>query len=146
MKFHLIVFFLFLFHGNDVAKFTFYKENKVISVLVALEAEDLASALQTKPANITKKQIEQYLLKHVTYSINDAVNSFYVNDIQLNIDHFIIETTLSKKVNTISSLKITNTALTEVNSKQSNIIELRFNDMYRDFLIDKNNSTLNIKL
>lgn len=146
MKFYLIVFFFFLFHGNDVAKFTFFKENNIIAVLVALEAEDLASALQTKPANITKKQIEQYLLKHVTYSINDVVNSFYVNDIQLNTDHFIIETTLSKKVNTISSLKITNTVLTEVNSKQSNIIELRFNDMYRDFLIDKNNSTLNIKL
>lgn len=146
MKYILFFTLWLLFHGNNVAKFTIHKKDKIVIIVVDLEASDLSSALKLSPKNITEKQIETYLLEHVNYTVNQKKVPFTVSDVTFSLDHFTIQTILSKQIDTITSLKIKNTTLFEVNSKQSNIIELRFNNMYRDFLIDKHQPTLNINL
>lgn len=146
MKYFLVLLITFYFHGINVGKFTFNKKEDIVYITIDLEASDLSDALKKSIESIKKNDIETYLKDHISYQINEKSVSFKVQKINLEFDHFTINTQLDQKIDSIKSVQIKNTTLFEINADQSNIIELRFNGLFRDFLIDKNKPSLNINI
>ena len=146
MKFFIIALLFTSTHGINVAKFTIDKKETKVLISINIEAADLSEALHTPLKEINKTQIEKYLKNNMVYHINDDLTTYSVRDFKLHLDHFTITTVIDQEIGTIKNLQIKNTTFFEVNDDQSNIIELRFNGMFRDFLIDKNKPTLLINL
>ncbi len=143
--FSLALLFLFI-HGNNVATYTLTKDNNTVNITANLDASDLALALHTDSHSIQKDDLVSYLNKHISYTINHQLNPFVLNSFTLKHNHVIINLSLTKPVDSITQLDVKNTSLFEVNTKQSNIIEIRFDGMVRDFLINKDNPVLTISL
>ncbi len=134
------------FHGNNIAKFTITKDATGLYIIANLDASDLALDLNGEAQDITIEDLQTYLYKHTVYVVNNQHCSQSITDFKIEQDHFIVTSKLSGEFNKIHTLRIKNTALIKVNTKQSNIIELRFDGLYRDFLIDENQPILNITL
>lgn len=133
----------FIFHGKDSATYTITKDNNSIYVSVKLDVSDSLKALNTI---ITKENISNYLIDHMEYTINDQATDFSVDSFKKEHNHLIVNLLLAKEFETITKLQIKNTSLFEINNKQSNIIQLRFDGMFRDFLINKEKPTITITL
>ena len=146
MKFFITLWLACFFHGGDVATFTITTSNDTAHVLVKLEAEDIAKALNTTVNTISQDALQDYLNAHVSYVVNGQLVSSTIQDLSLEHHHLLIKTTLNGTFSTIHSLQIENTMLFEVKAHQTNVIKLRFNDMFRDFLTNQKRPLLNIEL
>ena len=82
----------------------------------------------------------------MSYRINEQETSFIVNTAKRNHHHVSIKLVINGTFETITDIQIKNELLFDVNSEQANVIELRIDGLIKDFLINKNKSTLNIKL
>ncbi|WP_348702285.1 DUF6702 family protein [Tenacibaculum sp. 190524A02b] len=141
---YLLFVVLFFFHGEDVSTYTLTKINNTLYVKAKLDTSDIVSALKKDSRQIKKIDLENYFINHTTYKVNKEKASLEIIDFVIEPHHVIIKGSFKKKYGKIKELQIKNTALFEVNSKQSNIIEIRFDDMVRDFLINKQKPILNI--
>ncbi len=147
MKYLLLLYLPFLcFHGDNVATFTITKNNDKIQITANIDANDIEKALKTKSHLINRVTLKNYLTKHLEFKINKELVSFELKTFKTENNHFILNYFLDKKIKHIKELQIKNTLLFEVNEKQANVIQLRFDGMFRDFLINKQKPILKIKL
>lgn len=147
MKYLLLLCLPFLcFHGDDIATFTITKNNNQIEITANIDASDIEKALKTNANKIKKTTLESYLAKHLEFKINNELVSFELKTFKTENTHFILNYFLDKKIKHITEIQIKNTLLFEVNEKQANVIQLRFDGMFRDFLINKQKPVLTIKL
>ena len=144
MKIFLLYWLTILFHGDDLATFTVTKEANKLHVSVKLDALDLEEEIGTDIYTIRQKELSKYLKKHLEFHVNTKATSFTLTSFQFERNHLSAKLVLKKEYKTITELQIKNTALFEANPKQSNIIELRFDGMTRDFLIHKAKPVLTI--
>tara|TARA_B100000768_G_scaffold152358_1_gene147983 strand:- start:2801 stop:3244 length:444 start_codon:yes stop_codon:yes gene_type:complete len=146
MKLLILLFFVFSFHGDNLATYTITKTNNKIHIDVKIDALDLEKAIGSNDFSISNKTLTDYLSEHMSYRINEQETSFIVNTAKRNHHHVSIKLVINGTFETITDIQIKNELLFDVNSKQANVIELRIDGLIKDFLINKNKSTLNIKL
>jgi hypothetical protein len=135
-----------LVHGDDLATYTFVKNNNKIHITANLNPSDIEKAIGVDIVSMTQKQVYEYFLKHMEYVINDTKTSFAIKSIKKVDHHLEVNISLTKEFESITTLKIKNTSLFEVNSSQSNIIQLRFEGLKSDYLINSNMPILTINL
>lgn len=144
--------FIFIFliainiHGNNVAVYTFHKENETLKVKADIEAEDFLKAINLKTADVNQSQIKSYFNKHFSCKINGETARLKVASYIINEEHLTVNFVVKGQFSTIKKIQIKNTSLLEVNEDQANIIQLRFNNMQRDFLINLEKPSLTITL
>ena len=147
MKLLITLFFtITFFHGDNLATFTIIKTNDSIKITAKLDASDLEKAIGSKKFSTSNKDLENYLLNQMSYSVNNQETPFVVKAVKVNHHHVNIELLIHGKFDAISDIKIKNKLLFDVNDKQVNVIEIRFNGVNRDFLINKDTPILNINL
>ena len=147
MNFSFLFALILFFHGDNVATYTITKDsNNIIHITANLDAKDVALALNSDMNSIKKGDLENYFNEHVEYKINNQLVPFKVKKINLKNKHLIINYSLTKEIETITELQIKSTLLFEVNDKQSNVIQIRFDGMVRDFLINKQKPVLKVSL
>ena len=147
MKFSFLFALILFFHGDNLATYTITKDsNNILHITASLDAKDLALALNSDMNSIKKNDLENYLNGHLEYKINNQLVPFKVKTFNLKNKHLIINYSLTKEIETITELQIKSTLLFEVNDKQSNVIQIRFDGMVRDFLINKQKPILKVSL
>ena len=146
MKTFILLALMNLFHGGDIATFTITTTNAKVYVAVKLEAAAIAEALDVKIDAIDKGHLQHYLNTHITYTINGQNAGFEITDMEATHNHLVVHTTLEGTYSLLKHLKIKNTTLFEVKSRQTNVVRLRYNTTSRDFLINQKRSTITINL
>ena len=147
MKLYIIFFFSLLFHGENIATFTITKDDNHLNVKANLSVKDVKKALEITDVNaINTNDLTTYFDHNLIIIINDQVAHYKIDDFELVHNHLIVDLSIEEGFETITSLRMKNTLLFEVNSKQSNILEIRFNNQSRDFLIHKDQPALTINL
>lgn len=145
MKIFFFFALILFFHGDNVATYTVTKDaNNIIHITANLDAKDLALALNSDVTSIKKNDLKDYFNEHLEYKINNQLVPFDIKNFRLQNHHLIIHYSLTKEIETITEFQIKNTLLFEVNEKQANVIQFRFNGMLRDFLINKQKPVLKI--
>ncbi|MGB0896324.1 MAG: DUF6702 family protein [Flavobacteriaceae bacterium] len=146
MKFYLLLFVSLFYHGENLATYTITKEATKVYVTANLDASDAAKAMGVEEESIAKNVVQKYLEHHLHLKINQEDASFHVETTQVKYNHLNVKIAVDGDFNTISTIQIKNSALFEVNNQQSNVVELRFDGMVRDFLINKTKPELTIAL
>jgi len=145
MRILFICLLLPFFHGMNVATYAFTKVDNTMHVTANVDVSDMLLALnKSNIESIHENDLEAYFERHFNYKINDQVVNFNLKSFKLEHNHVIINFSSKKVVGEINTLQVQNTALLEVNDKQSNIIEVRFDGMFRDFLTNKQQPNIDI--
>ena len=133
-------------HGNDVANFVFTMEDNKLVVTAELESSEIQKALNTELNNITASDLETYFLSNISCEINGESAEYTLDTFVVDDHHLDAKLIFRSDYEQIETIKMKNTTLFEVNSKQSNVVKIRFNDQMRDFLINSKAPELTITL
>ena len=144
--------FLFLFllslsmHGDHLALFSFYQQNEVIMVKASFTTHEFMMASKVTYNDINEEVITNYLKDHFEIHINESFVDYYMDNFNLSAHHFDVFLKLECFYENVEKITIKNTCLLNYNENHSNVIQLRFNDSERDFLMNTMKSQLTINL
>jgi len=146
LRLFILLFLGIFMHGNDVANFVFTMEDNKLVVTAELESSEIKKALNTELNNITASELEAYFFSNISCEINGEGAEFALDTFVVDHHHLDAKFIFRSEYEQIETIKMKNTTLFEVNSKQSNVVKIRFNDQMRDFLINSKAPELTITL
>ena len=110
---------------------------------LSLDVEDLSKEIKIPDAEITKNVLQQYLNGNTSFFFNQQKNELSVTHVNRSEGHFKIKAIFKNPVSTVEEIEIINTCLLTV-PKQSNIIQLDFNQTTKDFRMHQQRQKINV--
>lgn len=132
-------------HDIQVAIFTIYNDSESLLIEAKIESADLQATLKQQSIPVTESDIADYIKDNILININNDNISLRTLEIKIHEKHTIVTSRLGHRSKSIESIKIQNTCLLSL-EKQSNIIRIRLQDQERDFLMNRDRQTIQIKL
>lgn len=132
-------------HDIQVAFFKFYQVDGALTMEFVLEKEDVIQALSISNSKLSNETLKTYLGDNFSLSINSVTQNLSYGDMVLKNKHIYIKSNLSKPPTVIKTLAIENTCLLSIDN-HSNIVEFRIDGQERDFLMNRDRTTIDIEL
>ncbi len=148
MKLKLLLLFIassLCSHDVQTAFFTIKQKSDTVFVEMIFETDDIVEALNAPSENISTSQMQTYLEKHFQIEVNDIPYSYRISKPKSKKGHLKCKAILNQSIEKIESIKISNDCLLHIED-HSNIIEIRLNDQERDFLMNKDRTSIQISL
>lgn len=142
-----ILFFLlnsFFIHDIQVAFFKLSDEKENISIEIKFEREHIKSAFDKTSKELNSQNLKEYLSEHFDLYINNQKKILSFDEIKIKHKHILLQSTIPKANGIIKTVSIKNTCLLTLKN-HSNIIELRLNDLKRDFLMNNQRTSINVQ-
>ena len=130
-------------HDIQVAFFKIYEGDHIVHIDFVFEKEDLLLALDQDESNTLNEELQHYLQENFSITINNKIRSLNYSKAIIENKHISINGSLSKQIEAISSIKIANKCLLNIDD-HSNIIEIRLQDQERDFLMNTDRTTISV--
>ena len=132
------------FHDIQIATYTISETDEVLNLKFTFEKDDLTKVLGEKDASNLSDQIQTYITTHFKIQINQKTSPINFKELVEDGKHIRIKAQMPKNYTSMDQLDIQNTCLLDLDG-HSNIIQLRINEEERDFLMNKNRTTLQIE-
>ena len=146
MIFLLLTFLKMSIYSHDVqiAVYNIAETEDELIIEITFEKDDLTKVLKKKDASEISDQIQSYIKKHLSIQLNQNAAPLKFMKVVEEGKHFKVKAKSPKSYTSLHQVDIQNTCLLHLDG-HSNIIQLRLNQKERDFLMNKNRTTLQIE-
>ncbi len=143
MKYLFLIFLLNGFYSHDiqVAFFTIHQENENFTMEIIMERDNVESTFDALDINLTDKNFKDYLHENISLSINQEKQVLCFESMQKKNKHITLTCNILELKDKIQSIEVSNTCLLNIEN-HSNIIEINVNDIERDFLMNKERTSI----
>jgi len=138
-----LLFFGAPLHDIQVAFFKIHQENNQVHVDFVFEKEDILQTFNKGTSKFSEERLQSYLQDHFTLMINKEMRSLEYGEVKQRNKHIFLRASLAKPIQSIESFEINNTCLLNIED-HSNIIEIRFHEQERDFLMNTDRTTIKV--
>lgn len=144
LLFFLLVSYNLPSHDIQVAYFKVYEEDKIVFVDFIFEKEDILNILSHGQTKLSSQELQSYVQENFSLVINNKKRNLTLGAMDVKEKHIHIQGNLKQTIQSISSLKINNSCLLGIEN-HSNIMQIRFHELERDFLMNTDRTTINVK-
>ncbi len=146
MKFLTLIFLFSGFYSHDiqVAFFKLHQENEDFTMEIVMEKDDLESTFDELDIILTNNNLQDYLHENLSLLINKEKQTLCFEKMQIKNKHISLKCNIHEMNEIVQSLELRNTCLLN-NENHSNIIEIRIGERERDFLMNKERTTIIVK-
>lgn len=131
-------------HDVQIALFKIHQDQDKIHVQFVFEKEDIIQTLGCSDEEFNEEKLFTYLNNNFSIIINNSKKTLEYSSVELKNKHMHLKAKIPFQNELIQSLDIENSCLLNI-KKHSNIIEVRLNEEERDFLMNKNRTSIQIK-
>lgn len=136
----LLLFSRSISHDVQVAYYKIYQETSMLNIEFVFENEDITGVLESP---MSDEDLQEYISSHFSISINDNPQNLIYNNFKIKGSHIYIVAAIPNVTEKISTINISNTCLLNIED-QSNIVNLRLHEQERDFLMNKDRTSIRI--
>ncbi len=142
---YAIFHFLMLPHDIKLASFKIYAQDEALYLSLNIEAEDVLTefGLSAIPSDVSI--FEEYLNSKNSFIIDNQEFCLTVETVEQNVDHLIITSSFDDAPIAPQNIKMENHSFLSIKGHH-NIIKIRTEGHERDFLMNKDRTTLTISL
>lgn len=132
-------------HNVQVAFFRLYESDEILQLDVDIELKDIISELNVEEEEISEKVLKDYLKHNLQFQFDSKISELNIYKFQMEAKHLTIQARFDDTKPSFQSLNIKNTCLLSLED-HSNIIEIRVQDQERDFLMNKERTSIQVSL
>ena len=137
--------FIGLSHDMPIAMFKLFEENGHTAMHVTLDKENIHTAITTSAEDLDLEDLNDYLKSHIAIALDHRTINFHISAYEVKGDHIHISGTIHQSITDYQNLSVRNTCLLEV-ANQSNIVQLKYDGMVRDFRMTKERQEIKVEL
>ena len=141
---NIILIFLFFLginaHDVQVSHYKIKQEDQQLVIDFVFEYDDIVGSVKS-PDNLSDEQLQQYIKAHFAISLNNKRCSISFREFKIRNKHIFVQGKTSIPTESIDSIEIINTCLITIDD-HSNIVEVSLNNKQRDFLMNKERTTI----
>ncbi len=139
----ILLFITGISHDIQIAYFKIYPENENLKIEFIFEYNDLSEIPIELNKELNDKIIQEYISSNFLLSINNSAQKITFDNTKLQHKHLHVVGHIDNTLEEIKVIDIKNTCLINIDD-HSNIIEIHLNSRQRDFLMNKDRTTLQI--
>jgi len=139
----ILLFCGLLTHDTQVAYYKIKQEGRTVTVQFIFEQEEILQSLGSSQAQFTDQLLENYLNAHFSIVINGIARELSFEKMKSEHKHVLVSGSILNVDEGIHNVEINNTCLVDV-EEHSNIIELYLGSDQRDFLMNRDRTSIQI--
>lgn len=134
-------------HELKMASFQIKEEAKGLKITIQLDKGAIFKVLQIQEKSskdFYADRIENYLLAHMDWVINDSCVSVLFSEVKDDQDIVYVKGFLSYPPDQIQTLEIQNTCLVEEEKNHRNVVTFQMKDQFRGFEMDRRRTDIKV--
>ncbi len=147
MKLLFITCLLFGLNNHDVqvALFKIHQDEQNVYVDFFIEKDEILQSLTKSEINFSEATLKVYIQDHFTLVLNDEEQKLFFKEVSIKNKHIHLQSLSPFPFRKVNTIGIFNSCLIDLED-HSNILEIRLNNEERDFLMNKNRTSVKLVL
>jgi len=130
-------------HDIQLAHFEIHQKNDNLIIEFAIDHDDMLSAHEGSNIELTDELLQEYISSNFSVSINGTRHDLSFGTMTIKGEHINLVGQISNLDQVITTIDIENTCLLNIEG-HSNIIKLKLYEKQRDFLMNKERTSIQI--